>query len=445
MNKVLIVDDEQDLLEINAFCFSQNFDLEYELEFAKNGIEAVSKIKNDSFDLCICDHNMPDGNGSIVCEFISKNSINTKFVLCSSVVPSELPTIYTKDKLFFNIVKPDVVNGFQELAKRIKSEKREELSNVSTSKNDFIKFDIRILPWLEVLPCDLYISLSSDKMLKYLNKGDNVNSYIVKVLKNRGVSYLFYKGDEKEILNQFINKKMVEKSKLNKINIDDKIRASVMQMLKVLESLGIKVEDYGSVKENIDNSIKEIFENDSDLKSIHRHVITGDYQTNKFLLQSILVQLIGKKLSWFTSKHLKNMQIAAFYQDFALDAEKLMKLEDVNSFNSVQYSLTYSEIESYLNHPHVIKDILQKMNSTTDDVVKLVLEHHELPNGTGFPRKLNFNTIRPLSALFITTSVISSKILNNSLDNLNEYFEMNKFNEGSFAEITAVIKGILKH
>ena len=65
--KILIADDEPDILEILKF----NLELEgYEVETAKNGIQAIEKAKTFSPDLIILDIMMPLKNGIEVCNHL---------------------------------------------------------------------------------------------------------------------------------------------------------------------------------------------------------------------------------------------------------------------------------------------------------------------------------------------------------------------------------------
>jgi two-component system alkaline phosphatase synthesis response regulator PhoP len=65
--KILIADDEPDILEILKF----NLELEgYEVETAKNGIQAIEKAKIFSPDLIILDIMMPLKNGIEVCNHL---------------------------------------------------------------------------------------------------------------------------------------------------------------------------------------------------------------------------------------------------------------------------------------------------------------------------------------------------------------------------------------
>ena len=45
--------------------------------------------------------------------------------------------------------------------------------------------------------------------------------------------------------------------------------------------------------------------------------------------------------------------------------------------------------------------LLQNMNNVPGDVAFIIEQHHELPEGTGFPRGIGYKDISAISALFI--------------------------------------------
>jgi CheY-like chemotaxis protein len=456
MNKILIVDDEIDVLEINAFCASQTFEFEYDLTFASSGYEAINKLENDFFDLCICDHNMPNGNGAEVCSFISRKMIKTKFVLCSSVLPTELPTIYSNKNIFFNIVKPEIVDGFSLLAKKLQetiSTNEESQDNNSSKINDiettpqYSAVDVKILPWLEVLPCDLYISLTENKFVKYLNKGDAIDADVIKILVQKKLSYLYFcAGIDKKYLLDAVSEKLHSRIISSKFNIENRIKICFENLSQRLIEFGISNYYVDLAFDSIVDSLKIIKKNDKPLNGIRRHDITGDFQTQHYTLQSILICLISKKISWFTSNHLQDLLIASFYQDLTLDSENLMKISNVNITSNKQVPLSPLENECLLNHPLMAKDLVLKLNLVSETVSKLIHEHHELPNGDGFPRKINHTNTRPLSAFFIITGVASREILKKELNTGEEiinYLIENKFNLGVYNEFYNILAQVL--
>jgi DNA-binding response OmpR family regulator len=67
--KVLLVDDEVDITMILSRRLSVNG---YEIDTAKNGIEALEKVKSFNPDLMILDVTMPKMNGYQVCQTLRK-------------------------------------------------------------------------------------------------------------------------------------------------------------------------------------------------------------------------------------------------------------------------------------------------------------------------------------------------------------------------------------
>jgi two-component system alkaline phosphatase synthesis response regulator PhoP len=67
--KILLVDDEQDILEIVGYNLSQEG---YQITTASNGIEAVSMAKKHLPNLIIMDVMMPEMDGMEACEIIRK-------------------------------------------------------------------------------------------------------------------------------------------------------------------------------------------------------------------------------------------------------------------------------------------------------------------------------------------------------------------------------------
>src|SRR5210317_1098014 len=68
--RILLVDDEEDILEIIQYNLTQEG---YQVYTAKNGIEAIAKAKKEKPHLIIMDVMMPEMDGIEACEQIRKN------------------------------------------------------------------------------------------------------------------------------------------------------------------------------------------------------------------------------------------------------------------------------------------------------------------------------------------------------------------------------------
>ena len=71
--KVLVIDDEPDLLELLELTLSR---MGLDTERASSVGEAVGLLDRESFDLCLTDWRLPDGEGLRVVEHINQNGLD---------------------------------------------------------------------------------------------------------------------------------------------------------------------------------------------------------------------------------------------------------------------------------------------------------------------------------------------------------------------------------
>lgn len=129
VKKILIADDEPDILEILQF----NLEAEgYEVNTAKNGVEAIEKAKKNKPDLIILDIMMPLKNGIETCQQLRsmaafKNTLIT-FLTAISDDLTEVKGLETgADDFIKKPVKPAVlVSKVNSLFRRISKEKNAE-------------------------------------------------------------------------------------------------------------------------------------------------------------------------------------------------------------------------------------------------------------------------------------------------------------------------------
>lgn len=68
--KILIVDDEQEILENFAYVLRKFQD---NIRFTTSGNKAISVLKEEKIDVIFSDFNMPDGNGTELYRYVKEN------------------------------------------------------------------------------------------------------------------------------------------------------------------------------------------------------------------------------------------------------------------------------------------------------------------------------------------------------------------------------------
>ena len=79
LNKILLVDDDEDLREAlsEQLLMTEDFDV-YE---GSNGAEALEKIKQQSYDLMVLDVGLPDTDGRELCRLIRKQGVKCPILM----------------------------------------------------------------------------------------------------------------------------------------------------------------------------------------------------------------------------------------------------------------------------------------------------------------------------------------------------------------------------
>ena len=109
MSKILIIEDEPSIRRVLVKILAEE-DKSHKIDEAENGIEAINKIKKDSYDLIISDIKMPKVDGIEVLDFSMKNIPETPVIMISGHGDLELAVESMKKGAFDYISKPPDLN-----------------------------------------------------------------------------------------------------------------------------------------------------------------------------------------------------------------------------------------------------------------------------------------------------------------------------------------------
>lgn len=444
--KVLIVDDEDGIREIISFIIEEMTANQWIVSHARSGQEAVSKMQAEQFDLCICDHNMPDGMGPSVLKFIIEQKLNVKFVLCSTVIPSDDPVSYPEDHVFTNIQKPDIFQGVEKLTGLLSHALLPK--DLELDSREFIPVTVDFLSLVRFVPADVYIKLSDRKMVKCFNKGSVFSQEEKEKYKQKEVGTLYLKTEgEKNIVLHNIKKRIREFLTGSDLKLTDRLALTHHQICAMIKLEGLTSEHQETVKEIIQQTAKIISSNEKLSDLWDRMDILGDYPSQLYSLQVMLASLILKKLNWNSDATFIKVSLAAFLQDITLDNLELLKIKDYAHFFAEKERFSDDDKKQFLAHPAAASELIAKFKEVPPDVDRIVLEQHEMPNGNGFPKMLSATHTGPLSCLFILTGIVAKELIANkgqfSRRQFIEQFEKDGYNKGNYKESFDAIASLL--
>jgi response regulator RpfG family c-di-GMP phosphodiesterase len=442
--KILLVDDEKDIAEILTFTFES--EVEAEFLYAETGNQAIKVIgENSDIDLIVCDYNMPDGNGGDVYKHLLDNNIDIPYVMCSSDQPQD-HNVFSNDKLLLsNIVKPDIFSGVEETLKKYEeySHKTEDKETTKMSRNDseYSMINIVMLKNLTSLPADIFIKVSEDKFLKVYNKDasftqEDEDKYLQKNIKK----LLVKKNDAKSFVDSICGQieSMIEEA--NGKSNEEKVLDIHSVIMETVSTLGLSKEIVRATEKSVEFAM-EVFKENKEFKGLYKHIFghQGKYITKHSIALAYVSCGLLRQLPWDTFENRNKLTIASFFHDAAI---KVPDFDEGTDFDEIPDS-----VKNFKDHPGEAAELIKKFKEIPPDVDRIILEHHEKPDGTGFPKGLGASQISPLGSLFIVAHAVIECMfqLEDQQEKLNmegvlDCINVEIYSQGNFKKVIGALK-----
>lgn len=440
---VLIADDEELLCELYQMIIESEFSCDITKVY--DGESAINLIKNNThFDLIISDFNMPKATGGALF-LANKAHRNIPFLLFSGGEISDYKDFKDFKNInplnhFFNKPFDDssLINVIQEIAK-FKS------VDETSSDEKFIKIKLAYYILYTKKTAEVYIKLSDSKYTKILNKNDeNVpDSNLLDHYRNKGIEYIYleetsYQNFLSDVFKKF-NDCILSEKKLDTLfriaGIDLKIS------VEGLNSIGISNYQIESTNKEIHESIVAICSNPES-----KHLFEKVCQSKGMLIgHSALIIYIAAAICKVTnlpfSSTVRKISTASFFHDMSM-----FNADAQFDENNIEQITDKNILKLIAEHPITSASLLSPSSDLAEDTKKIILEHHELPNGNGYPKGLNASQISQLSCLFIMAQLIALCLIRNnfSLDRLNDFLanSEHEYNQGNFSKFYKAAKSI---
>jgi response regulator RpfG family c-di-GMP phosphodiesterase len=159
------------------------------------------------------------------------------------------------------------------------------------------------------------------------------------------------------------------------------------------------------------------------------------------LLCEILCGL-GTRLGWVTEKTMDKLVYVAFMHDVALlQYPELAKIKSKRQLESIP-DLSDDDIKRYLSAPMHSAELARLDPESYPDVVKILLQQRELPDGSGFPHALTGTQLVPLSSLFIFSHYLVDYMINEPDWTISDFIKSHQWIlKGTyFTKITQLLK-----
>ncbi len=187
-------------------------------------------------------------------------------------------------------------------------------------------------------------------------------------------------------------------------------------------------------KEDIEKKVKKavgIMANNKNVKNLLKKLKVDRNPDQYFKIHvNLLCKLtvaMANLLEWNTESTLEKLVYVSYMHDITLlEHPHLARIQTLDEFEEKKDDFSKEEIKLFLNHPEDIKILVEKTRGHPVESEKIIYQHHEQTDGSGFPNKVSTTRILPLSALFILAHDLTNYILENPKWNIETYTQVAK-------------------
>lgn len=405
---ILLFQDNQEAAEKSLFLIETKY--AGTVTIVANPIDAMKALENSSLpvDLMVVD--------CTTISLISETrfweiSSKTKTLLAEQSAPEEL---LTKKNDNLQIVKR--LNLIESMTRALDLLAKTAPAPLAQDGPSYCRIKAELLLSVAPLKGDIFIRLSGTKYVKIFNEGDefnldDLNKYTIR----KGIDYLYLLREQS---GEFAKKYVQELSKILSnspstaqisINAMEQGNEVVRQLYK---TLGFTKEVQEIAKSQALLTVKVIGKSPN-LGVILEKIKTlkGSYLSNHSTYTSFVCCAIASIMDWGSDTTFYKLSLASILHDLALDSDELAAINSLAELEDSKGKFKEEEIKAYKEHPQVVSELVKAMPGAPPEVDLIILQHHEFPDGTGFPRKLNQKFIASLAALFIIGHEITQAAL----------------------------------
>ncbi|MBF0312666.1 MAG: hypothetical protein HQK50_06020 [Oligoflexia bacterium] len=454
--KVLLIESDLGLAAILDIVIRKKFDAEV---ICKTSATAAAEFlqRHHDFSCIIVDDDAPKGATNKMIKAVQQ--LDRSIPVIALVNP--IATGFDGKFVYAKVTKPDVTTTIEQILKNFLDEhNKDENSIIGSILAPFFFIRLESIYYFNRLDVDFYIKLSEDKILKLFEAGSFFGKEDYDKYNGKGVEGLYALKDELPTLidrlfqnykalfdlnfytcadnlvnlinaqevysdsetGQIIDKvaKSLLKAEENSLGYDEGVsvcKETLSTISKTIGKFGITPSTQNLTKATVLLSLAFIKKSPmlggllEKMQAISAET-EDSYLVDHSLFLANLTCVIAGVMGWNSNLTYYKLTLASFIHDMPLKNPKLAKFRSLQELMSKCDIFSEEELQGYINHPYEAAKMIESFRMIPPDIASIVLEHHERPDGMGFPRKINYNSITPLGKLFIVSHDIVSYIFN---------------------------------
>ncbi|CAM9994085.1 unnamed protein product [Chrysoparadoxa australica] len=280
-------------------------------------------------------------------------------------------------------------------------------------KEEYARIRLFFLYRFQSLDFPVFIKLSDDKFVKVLNANQKYGMDFLEKYQEKNQRYLYVRQEDFPKFSASLFKKPLYQPDPGEDPATQTIRKNLF-IQQMAQSTGITPDLVTSAHESLQDIIKEAKGKKTLSKLLHILENSGSYNSDHATLLCYLTCAMCDELGWTTRRSKEKLGFASLFHDITLIDSRLAVINyrsmiGLNHFDrSVQ--------EKYKEHPLKASELVKEVTAKYPQVDIVIAQHHERPDGSGFPYGKDYNNLLPLSCLFIVAHDFVSRAYEHNFD-----------------------------
>ena len=268
------------------------------------------------------------------------------------------------------------------------------MADAHGTAEEMVAIPIREFIVASVVPVDVFVRLGDQKYVLFLKRDtagaaaqlQGLESKKVKLVFVRKADFELYVGSSIMVAGLTLTQKELSVAKKAEF-----LASASAAVLAEITALGLNAQSYEHAR-SVASATAILIESKPDLYRLLDSFSTmANAEFAHSVAASFVATMIAKGLGWTKPATFEKLALGLLLHDIGLK-----ELPDALLGKS-RAERTSAETALYESHPERGVNILRALPAVPDDVVAIVLEHHENAAGQGYPRKLRDLRMNPLA------------------------------------------------
>jgi response regulator RpfG family c-di-GMP phosphodiesterase len=418
--RLLYAEDNEEIREILTLRFKSL--TKGEVITCENGQEAIGVLEGGvSVDLIVSDHFMDGGTGLDLYLFTKRMKLNIPFILmtgANDIADLGFGNFLEDNPLNQLITKPPKMPLLKEAILKVMTSSEEQPDGLPQSESGHVPIRLKILYRAAIAPTDIYIKIRDGHFVKIYNSQDELVEEDIAKYERKNIETVYIREEE---INIFLEPYMIILMKVFAEEVEQEPGKVYEKQLEAQELIHSQLKSSGMTEEAMELA-KSLVQSNMKAGShlpkigtlIKQMMGKADFLYEHSLMIAYISGLILSDLTWDSKDTQFKLYLASMFHDMSLDGSSAMKDMELNGIIAGRHS--ENDIERFLNHPIDSSNFIHDFREIPPDTNVIISQHHELPEGKGFPKQLLSARTFPLSRIFIVSHFLVDYIYKEGFD-----------------------------